>query len=151
MPAASHSGVPSPNETFALLQGTWYFSVGGSNAWATSMALANQLEPYHERYSPEKGRKTPRWADTVWELQPDSGAYALQYYRWLNATGIATHGGNGGAHAAFDDLPSWSASRVRLTFAHCFFWPKSGARGSNHRPRHPPARGPPPASPARPA
>ena len=130
--AGCYHGVPTPSETIELLRGSWYLTAGGSNAWATFQALANQIEPYIEAYSPDKGFLNKRWVDIVWQAHAN-GSYTLQHYHWLNTTGLAALGAP--VHQAFA-LPAWSADRVRLTFAHCLLWPNctTAVAGMNEAP-----------------
>ena len=65
--ASCYHAIPSVVDTFALLSGSWLFTCGGSNAWATFNALARQLEPtvfgwHDERYD---------GSATVWPLFAD--------------------------------------------------------------------------------
>ena len=108
-------GVPTPAETFELLRGSWLLATGGSNAWKTFQALANQLEPFIEAYSPDKGTSSPRWTDIIWQKHPINDSYTLQHYRWLNVSGLAAL--DAPVHEAFE-LPAWSANHVRITYAH---------------------------------
>lgn len=60
-------GVPDVPDIFALLAGTWLYTCGGSNAWATHSALANQLAPgylawFAERY-PDGNQVQPDFFD----------------------------------------------------------------------------------------
>ena len=37
--------VPSPDESRAILRGSWVVMCGGSNGWVTAQAIGNHLEP----------------------------------------------------------------------------------------------------------
>ena len=69
-PTSCYHAIPTPAETLELLRGSWLFATGGSNVWATFMALGNQLDPRRLVYE-EVGTHTPKWLDMIWQEQAD--------------------------------------------------------------------------------
>ena len=47
-------GVPEVPDMFALLAGSWLYTCGGSDTWATHSALVNQLAPGYLAWSSER-------------------------------------------------------------------------------------------------
>ena len=58
-------GIPSADDTRAIVTGSWLFVAGGSNLWATVMSLGNQLAPGAFAWRDDFDN-VPRYVDLIW-------------------------------------------------------------------------------------
>ena len=125
-------GIPTVDDTFALLRGTWVLTCGGSNAWATHNALVRQLNPSAYPWRDERydgtSRIWPEYADEVWDVGTD-GSYELLHSIYVcqgdanqpcepGTSAWHTQIGNLSTALTSQQVPSFSASAVRITYGH---------------------------------